>query len=363
LLKKIAERQSLRRVTTFGSFIVLLIFLPVSWSFYRYYTYHEKENPRKILIIQPNIDPYSEKFDEGAVNEKLSKFVRLAEGNLTTDIDYIVGPETVFEENWNEKHLADYPAFRQLQMLIKAGTGTSLVIGASTYRIYDDQGKAPSTARHSREGTVFDVYNTALFTDPSGNYQSYHKSILVPGVEKMPLRGCLKFLDRLIINLGGTSGSLGIQPEPTNFIAPNGDRIAPAICYESVFGGYIAEFIRKGAGMIFIITNDGWWKKTPGYRQHFSFARLRAVETRRSIVRSANTGISGFINQRGDVLQHSRWWVESALTGKVNVNNHLTFYVKHGDYLAGISILVSAFLLLNGLVLRFIRGKKNPHQF
>ena len=120
------------------------------------------------------------------------------------------------------------------------------------------------------------------------------------------------------------------------FVSPDdGLKVAPVICWESVFGEYVTEYVKeKGANLIFIITNDGWWGETPGHRQHNSFARLRAIETRRSIARSANTGISSLINQRGDELQRIGWWERSAIRGSLNASDHLTFYVKHGDYLA-----------------------------
>ncbi len=280
---------------------------------------------------------------------------------MTPEVEYIAGPETVFEENWDEAFLMRYPAFDQLSQLTREGNHCSLVIGASTFRIYREGDHVPETARHSADGLVYDVYNSAIFTDSSGGYQVYHKSMLVPGVEKMPFRKYLKFLDSFIINLGGTSGSLGFQEEPSNFVTQGGAMIAPAICYESAFGGYMAQFIRKGAQVIFVITNDGWWKNTPGYQQHFSFSRIRAVETRRSIVRAANTGISGFISQRGDILQKSGWWTEDALLASVLFNDALTFYVKNGDYIARISLFMAALLLLNLVATRLRKGKKNPH--
>ena len=104
--------------------------------------------------------------------------------------------------------------------------------------------------------------------------------------------------------------------------------------------------VRKGAGVIVIITNDGWWRNTPGYKQHMSFARLRAVETRRSIIRSANTGISCFINQKGDITEQTEWWKEAAINGNVNYNSVITFYVKHGDYIARISLILAVVLII-----------------
>jgi apolipoprotein N-acyltransferase len=122
------------------------------------------------------------------------------------------------------------------------------------------------------------------------------------------------------------------------------------ICYESIWGGWIAESVHQGAQFIAIITNDGWWENTSGKDQHLDYAKLRAIETRRWVARSANTGISAFINQRGDVVQQSKWWVRTALKQDINLNSDLTFYVQHGDYLpkAGsvLAVLGIVFLLI-----------------
>ena len=355
MVTDMAPRTRIVRAT--GTLVVWLV--PVFVSLFIYHGYEEKGKSARALIVQPNIDPYTETHDQAAVNEKLMKFIQIAEAHMTPDVEYIVGPETVFEENWDEAFLMGNPAFHQLSLLTRMGSHCSLVIGASTYRIYKEGDQVSPTARRSANGLVYDVYNSAIFTDSRGGYQVYHKSILVPGVEKMPFRKYLKFLDSFIIDLGGTTGSLGVQDEPANFTAVDGSMIAPAICYESAFGGYMARFVKKGAQVIFVITNDGWWKDTPGYRQHFSFSRLRAVETRRCIVRAANTGISGFINQRGDILQKSEWWTEDALPASVRFNDELTFYVKHGDSIARISLFMTILLLLNGVVTRLRTGKKN----
>ncbi len=362
LLKQLVRVGGRRKLVPAGMALFLVVVVPAAASLIRYHTYREAPDPRGVLVIQPNIDPYGEAHDDAAVGEKVLTFTRLAEESLFPGVDYIVGPETVFEQNWNEAGLNGYPAFSRLRRVIPPEEKAVLVFGASTYRVYGPGEEPSATARHSSDGLVYDVYNTALMTDTSGRCQVYHKSILVSGVEKMPYRKYLKFLDRLIINLGGTSGSLGVQAEPANFITPGGDRVAPVICYESVFGGYLAEFVREGAGVILVITNDGWWKNTPGYRQHLSFARLRAVENRRPVVRAANTGISALINQRGDLVAQTPWWVETTLAGTINYNQELTYYTRHGDVIPAIAALVSVLLLLQWIVFRITGGTKNPHQ-
>ena len=152
----------------------------------------------------------------------------------------------------------------------------------------------------------------------------------------------------MAFNLGGMSGSLGIQDHRSVFFNPENKelKIAPVVCYESIYGEYVGQYVKNGAGLIFIITNDGWWGDTPGYRQHCSYARLRAIEHRRSIARSANTGISCFINQKGEMLQSSAYWKAAVLKETLNVNSTITFYTRYGDYIARVSMGICFLLLL-----------------
>jgi apolipoprotein N-acyltransferase len=130
------------------------------------------------------------------------------------------------------------------------------------------------------------------------------------------------------------------------------------ICYESIYGDFVREYILNGADLIFIITNDGWWDDTPGYRQHLLYGRLRAIEMRRSIARSANTGISCFINQRGDILQKTGWWNKTAIKGTLNKNEEITFYARTGDTIGRVFSFLAVFLFLIARVKKFFSGRK-----
>jgi apolipoprotein N-acyltransferase len=127
-------------------------------------------------------------------------------------------------------------------------------------------------------------------------------------------------------------------------------RIAPVICFESIYGEYVTEYIRNGANLIFIITNDGWWDNSAGYKQHLNYAQLRAIETRRSIARSANTGISAFINQRGEIINMTEWWIRDAIKETIRTNSKLTFYVKYGDYFGRLASFLAIFVFLYAVV-------------
>lgn len=364
LVKGIAKIKSTNRLKTIssGMIVSIVIFLPVIVSLRMYNHYQEKEQPRNIVIVQPNINPYAEDYSLDAENAKLRKFFQIAREAANEQTDFILGPETIVENylNWNVddyKESAQYFMFKNFK---NEYPGAELMFGVSACKFYEGENEAPPTARQ-KNGKYFDVFNSAVFMRNNGELQFYHKSILVSGVEKIPFLKYFGFLKNAFIDLGGTSGNLGKQEESSVFETSSGTKVAPVICYESVFGGYLTTFVQKGAELIFIITNDGWWRNTPGYKQHLSFARLRAVETRRSIARAANTGISCFINQRGDVLQQTNWWQPASISGQLNANNRITFYVKYGDYLGRILLFVSVLILLFLVAGTLQKDKKNPH--
>jgi len=334
---------------------LLIIFLPLMFSFYKYYTYSEIHNPRTIVVAQPNIDPYNEKFGEMTTSDQLDKLIRAAAPLLDSSTDYLVCPETAIPDGIWEDRLNEYLSIKQLRKLIQTYPKLKIIIGASTFGIFSEKNKSETARKYSYDNFWYDIYNTALQIDSTDSIQTYHKSKLVPGVEKMPFAKVLKPLENFAIKLGGMSGTHGVQKERSVVSARNdGIKIGTVICYESVYGEFITGYVKKGADYIFIITNDGWWGNTAGHRQHLQFARLRAVETRRSIARSANTGISAFINQRGDILQQTSWWTTASLKEKLNANSKVTFYVKHGDYIGKISLVAAFILLLYSVILAVV---------
>ena len=154
-----------------------------------------------------------------------------------------------------------------------------------------------------------------------------------------------------------TVGSLGYHTKRKVFYSKQGIGAAPLICYESIYGEFVAEFVRNGAQILLIITNDGWWGNTPGHEQHLSFARLRAIECRRSVARSANTGISGFVNQRGDLQEATAYWVQDARKKTLFANEELTLFARYGDALGRTSVFLSILLILIGITVYFKKEK------
>ena len=308
----------------------------------------KSEGKMKVVIVQPNIDPYTDKFSVG-YEEQLANFIALAKTKLTQETELLIGPETALQEGiWENKIEATYSvrAFRELQIEYPY---LNILVGASTYKMFGHGVPKTATARQIRNENIFyDAYNSAVFIPDSGEVQVYHKTKLVPGVEKMPYPSLFDKLAALAVDLGGMSGSLGSDNKTHKFLV-NNKIITPLICYESIYGD-----LQKGnTNLIAIITNDGWWKNTAGYKQHFAYARLRAIEQRKTIVRSANTGISGVINANGEVLECTNWDEVICIATDVQLNNETTFYSKFGDYIGRLSVFVAFMLMITS----FVKGR------
>lgn len=359
-IKKYMETDKLKSVIKEWVSLACFIVFPLLISYLMFSNYKTTEDPVNVVIVQPNIDPYYDKFEGMTDMEQIEQFISLAEEKTTKETDFVVGPETALPGGYFESEIHEEPVVKRLEEFINSNKNIRLVIGLSSYKAYDTPEKPTPTARPFRRGGgYYDAYNSAMQMDTSGMYQIYHKSKLVLGVERLPFSFLLSPLEDLAIDLGGTTGSLGIQEQPSVFgirhekllsEKDNGTIVAPVICYESVYGEYCTEYIKRGAELIFIITNDGWWDNTPGYKQHLAYARLRAIETRRSIVRSANTGISCFINQKGELFNTTKWWEPAAISGQVNKNNKMTFYSRHGDFIGRIAGFFAVLLLFWTLV-------------
>ncbi|WP_262386131.1 apolipoprotein N-acyltransferase [Hymenobacter sp. BT491] len=336
----------------------LAILLPVMLSKSIGANYQEKGKTAEVLVIQPNIDPYQEKF-EGKANfipydEQLSRLIQITEKNLTPQTKLVMWPETALDEPYWENIFDSNSKVQRVRNFLQQHAGLELITGVTSLQSYPSKETASPTARFRDDLGYYDVFNTAAFLPgPVGPPVFYHKSRLVPGVEKVPVA-----LTKLIANidLGGTVGSYGSQAERTVFNTKTPDlRVAPVICYESVYSDFVAEYVRNGATLIGIITNDGWWSDSPGHLQHLQYATLRAIETRRDIARSANTGISGFIDQTGHIITQTGWWIQTARRYPVHLNTELTFYARHGELIGPAMQVLAVLLLAFTLVRRFVK--------
>ncbi len=348
-----AKWESKTLNTKFFNLIFFRVFAPVFLSLYVAYQYrqHKQNNYHtsiKVVVVQPNIDPYKDKYSGLSAYDQTQKMLDLAKTKTDSATQLIVFPETALVGNLNENAIQHEQAIWQLSQFASKYPTLAILTGAETHRVFEQGEYISETARPLDNGMFYDAYNAALLYQPQQkNVPIYHKSILVPGVEKIPYSRYFKFMNEFMIDLGGTSGGLGIDHEPQIFSLNNEVKVAPVICYESVFGEYVAKYVQKGANVLTIITNDGWWGNTPGYQQHMVYASLRAIENRRYIARCANTGISGFIDDEGNILKQSKWWTPDALSEDLKLIPYQTFYTKHGNWIFVIANILTLLLLFS----------------
>lgn len=334
-----------------------ILVVPLIVSHVIYNTYQEQGKSNDVVVLQPNIDPY-QKF-KVSKSEQLFQMLALADQVMDENVDYLVFPETALPlyVDGDSVEFEWHPVVKGLRNYSKAHPNLKMIVGLTSRQFYFDESTRSETS-HAYEDFWFDEYNATYQFDTTNQQQRYYKSKLVPGVETLPFVENIQWLNDLIINLGGSRNSLTGQVYRSVFISPQDSvAVGTPICYESIYGEFVTEFVRYGANFLFIVTNDGWWKDTPGYKQHAMFARIRAIENRRSVARSANTGISMLINQRGDVLESRGWWVEEVIRGQIHANSKLTFYSRYGDYLGRISLFVAVLVLLHLLSYRMMKRR------
>lgn len=334
----------------------LVILIPVTASLIRYTGYEEKVVPVNVVTVQPNIDPY-QKLGGIPTAEQMRTLIRLSDSLAQPNTEYFLWPETAIPSYSEEERIRSNPEYVQIQDFLSKYKNGTLITGIESVKRYNGP-QTISAKFDENSGIYYDNFNTAMQVENSANVQFYHKSKLVPGVEKMPFPNALAFLKPVFAQLGGTVSGWGWQDNPAVMYAQSGIGVAPVICYESLWGDWIGKSVKEGAQFIAIITNDGWWGNTSGKDQHLLYAKLRAIETRRWVVRSANTGISGFIDQKGDLVKQSKWWVPTALKADINLNSDLTFYVENGDLIAKLCSLTA---LLFALIIPYKKWvKKTP---
>ncbi len=301
-----------------------------------------------VTAIQPNFEPHYEKF---AVpdSDQLLRFMKLVNDEPNSDL--YVFPETSFgayDESRLEKTgmMMAWSSFRENQT-----NPGDLLAGISSYRRYAKPVDNPAirVQKTARGNSYLTVHNSAVSIIDGDVEKLYHKSRLVPGVEFLPYRKAMFMFEPLVKSLGGTTAGLGVSDSAIVFDYPSGIKAAPLICYESIYGDYVREFVQAGANLLVVPTNDGWWDNTPGHVQHLQFAQLRAIENRRWVVQAANTGVSAIINAKGEVQSKTSYDEAIALTGEVYLESTETVYTSMGDQIGRLAVGMSAFLLI-GLI-------------
>lgn len=324
---------------------LVIVVVPIIISLSLYFGYEPSKRSVQMSVIQPNVPCYEDEREAAdMMNPAMTLYALMDE--VPSGTRFALLPESSLAYlpmvgSIDEDNSRYYTAvFKRLHGGVHKDM--KLISGASTVRYYGDV-EATETARKADFG-YYDLFNSALQIDADGGVeQIYHKQKLVIGVEAMPFR---KLLKNFKVDLGGISGQLGWGDSHVLF-ENDGIKVGPAICYEGLYGDHFAGFVREGAEVMAVISNDGWWGDTPGHRRLFDYCRLRAIETRRAVARSANTGISGFISPRGETIGERLEWDErGVLTEEVELRDDITFYTMYGDWIARIAAYTAVLALM-----------------
>ena len=353
LLSNIAIFEALKKKTAWTKVrAALTVLVPMVVSLVIYWSYEPQSERVKAAVLQPNVDCYAEKFNNTATKQVRNILDLVSQ--VPADAKIVVLPETALPDMVDDDEPQLSASVQGIgRELAKSCPEAMAAVGASTVKYYELGDKITDTARQIMGGYC-DIYNSAVAINGDGTENIHHKMRLVIGVETMPW--WFKSLSELI-NLGGVTGQLGRSDKATVF-EKGGVKVGPAICYEGLYGDWFARFVREGAEVMIVMSNDGWWGNTPGHKRLFDFCRLRAIETRRAIARSANTGVSGFITSRGDVEQRLDWDQRGVLTQDIELSDRETAYEKYGDWVGRMGLLLT---LLGVLYFTAYRVRRKNH--
>ena len=346
------------RIAAISALAVCFAVLPVISSV-MYHSYTEKsEKQVSVLVGQPNLDPYH-KFTGMRQQDQNELLLGLLEGPMKEEpASLILAPET-FTSDVILNNVPASATWQRFRGFLQDYPGTDFLFGAATNELFTTR-SAPSLNSFPWGDGWREPHNSAIMLSPDGRTEIFHKSKLVVGTELTPYPKVFVPIDNWLSSKMGVSSLMARdsgKPEITLLHMQDGTPLGCAVCYESVYGEYCTGYASRGAGFLTVITNDAWWGNTPGYRQHLSYSRLRAIELRRDVARCGNTGVSCFINQRGDIVSRGPWWEEATLRGAVNVNTRQSFFTRHRDMTGRVCTLVFL-LMLALLIVRFLTVRK-----
>ncbi len=329
--------------------VVVLYLLPKLYGHEVLKNYSDAGSPSvRIGIVQPNIDPF-EKW-EGKPDPQLSILQGMTADVARSRPDLILWPETAVPYYLSEpRHSVQLAMIKQQVDTLNV----NLLTGVPEIVRYPDQASAPLGSKAFSDGTAYETFNACmLFTPDSGEIQKYAKMLLVPFAERVPFSDLLTGLNAAKWNFG--LGGWNVGRSQTLFAinlagkSTGGREIkfSTLICYESIFPGFVAGFVREGAEFLTVITNDSWWGNTSGPYQHIEIGILRAIENRRWVVQCSNGGISGFVDPSGHLHEATTMFARGVAVADIAAHKELTFYTTFGDWFAQICSIITLLLML-----------------
>jgi apolipoprotein N-acyltransferase len=299
-----------KKVSTYELILTLLLLLTVLF----YGTVQEKRwgsliQQGKVLnfgLIQGNINQ-DQKWDRAYQDETMRIYTELTQKSFDSGAELVVWPETA-----TPFYFQSSISYREQVLALVRNNKKWLIFGSPAYSYHNKK---------------MHLYNSAYSTSPDGEVTGrYDKMHLVPFGEYVPLKKILFFVDKLVPAAGDFS-----QGNDFILLKAGEFKAGMSICYEVIFPAQVRRFVKQGADILITITNDAWFGKTSAPYQHFQMAAFRAVENRRPLLRAANTGITGYVDQTGKVIAKTDIFTTEWLNGTVRITQKMSFYSQYGD--------------------------------
>ena len=320
------SRWALNRHVTSGAIILASVMIIVLV----YGSVQLKHNDRggniTVTVLQGNIDQ-DKKWDREHQREVIDTYKDLTLAAASDKPDLIVWPESALPFIFGyDKDLTNEVTDLQKKINAHMLIGSVLIKGS-------EKGKSL-------------LSNSVIMLSPGTEaIEVYDKIHLVPFGEYVPMGKLFPFVKKLVTAVGDFVRGEEVKVMQTPFA-----KIGNLICYEIAFPGLVRKFIDRGANLIVTVTNDAWFGRTSAPYQHFSMAVFRAIENRVPVARSANTGISGFIDSRGRIKKKSDIFVKASLTENISVAHEKSFYAANGDIFAYVCLIITSVMVLLGVV-------------
>lgn len=363
LFKFLSKIKSEKRSAYIHSAIAMLIFaLIIVYGNIKLNTYELSDRKIKVGIVQPNLDPW-DKWGNNGIIDLTRLYLDLSGELMSENPQLLLWPETalpvyLFEGGYKNTIDTIYSFIVKHNVFLLTGLPDL---------IYHNKNDVPPNAKYSEPGDFYySTHNAVLLLSPYTNeLQRYGKMKLVPFGERVPFVDALPFLGEWIRWGVGLSG-WNIGRDSTIFQIPIYDehgridnvvRINGLVCYESIYPDFVAGFVNKDADLIAVVTNDSWYGNSSGPYQHKEKSILRAVENRRSVIRSANGGISCVINPLGITEYETKMFTREAFIAEVILQSGKTFYTQNPliipVFCSVFSLWITGLFILNWLKSKF----------
>ncbi len=316
---------------------LLFVLITAYYNFSRYQEVEYLVNQSQsipVVVVQGNI-PQDQKWTPEMQEETLKIYTDLSISALSTMTKENASPILIWPETAIPLYLHEDGRIPIIIESMTQDEGVFLLTGAP----YIEESSASGSSEAQRH------YNSAVLISDNGKIiDRYDKQHLVPFGEYIPFRSILPSVAPVVESMGDFNAGSKRGP-----LSCQNVKLGILICFESIFPDLSRNWAAEGANLLVNITNDAWFGRSSAPWQHLSMAVFRAVETRKSMARAANTGVSGFVDPLGRLLSVSSLFESDYLMAKIPLLGSSTTFVRYGHYFPSMCLIVTLLTIVSGI--------------